>query len=357
MKTDTSWTKVVSLQLVIMVCLFLVGDFVYSNLTKGQQIRVPHDVYHHTLFPSVQTTELWGPNSYRICTDANGFKSACESVSAQQRTFDFAFIGDSFTEGIGLPYEDTFVGMFSSHYPELAVANLGVSSYSPTIYVSKIKYLLDQGFSFDHVYVFIDISDIQDESVYSRDASGSVRSADDDAGVREKRSFLVANFSLTYLGYRFLRGFLSEEEKTNERGIAAVTNLDRSLWTVNQEVSGYGEGGVAEALEKAVLEMESLHELLELNGIKLSVGVYPWPDQLLEITGSSGEENLQSKTWRAFCERKCENFTDMFRIYEGLLHSSGPAGVYESYFIPGDVHYNRDGNRLIFEELVSAGIG
>lgn len=90
--------------------------------------------------------DKWGPLKYRLCTDANGFKASCHAKSSDDKNFDIAFIGDSFTEGIGLPYEETFVGVIAQNMPTLKIANLGVSSYSPSIYLSKVKYLLDHGF-------------------------------------------------------------------------------------------------------------------------------------------------------------------------------------------------------------------
>ena len=42
--------------------------------------------------------------------------------------------------------------------------NAGVSSYSPSIYYYKTKFFIEQGLKFSHLIVFIDISDIEDES-------------------------------------------------------------------------------------------------------------------------------------------------------------------------------------------------
>ena len=43
-------------------------------------------------------------------------------------------------------------------------ANLGIVSYSPKIYLSKVNYLIQHGFNFNHVVVFIDISDLYDDT-------------------------------------------------------------------------------------------------------------------------------------------------------------------------------------------------
>ena len=44
-----------------------------------------------------------------------------------EKDFDILFIGDSFTEGVGLDYNDTFVGIFENNL-KLNIGNLGVSS-------------------------------------------------------------------------------------------------------------------------------------------------------------------------------------------------------------------------------------
>ena len=84
------------------------------------------------------------------------------------KSFDLAFIGDSFTEGIGYPYEKTFVGIIEKE-SKLKIANIAVSSYSPIIYFFKTKELLNDGISFEHLIVFIDISDVQDEAEIYKD--------------------------------------------------------------------------------------------------------------------------------------------------------------------------------------------
>ena len=85
-------------------------------------------------------------------------------MSSNSKEFDIAFIGDSFTEGVGVNYEETFVGRITSQFNDLNIANLGVVSYSPSIYFTKLKYLLDNGYKFKRVIIYFDISDIYDDN-------------------------------------------------------------------------------------------------------------------------------------------------------------------------------------------------
>jgi hypothetical protein len=57
--------------------------------------------------------------------------------------------------------------------------------------------------------------------------------------------------------------------------------------------------------------MDRLHELLSAHGIALSVGVYPWPQQLLYDTVNS----RQPRIWRDWCAGKCNQFFDHFPTF------------------------------------------
>jgi virulence-associated protein VapD len=67
-----------------------------------------------------------------------------------------------------VPYEETFVGRFAVAFLQFEVLNAAVSSYAPSVYYAKTKYLLDSGFHLDEVTVYIDISDVQDEATTYR---------------------------------------------------------------------------------------------------------------------------------------------------------------------------------------------
>lgn len=159
--------------LCITVGLFLLIDLLIGgwllSIAKGElpkdKFRAPHPVYHHTLIPNYEGIGYWGPGTYHICTNGSAFKDRCSKKGIVEKSFDIAFIGDSFTEGVGLPYEQTFVGMVAAKYPNLKIANLGVVSYAPRIYLAKLRELYAQGYQFKKVIVFIDIGDVQDEAL------------------------------------------------------------------------------------------------------------------------------------------------------------------------------------------------
>lgn len=145
------------------------------NEEKKDPFRIQNARYHHALQASYEGPAYWGPFIYWVCTNASAMKSDCRDKYLDEKNFDIAFMGDSFTEGVGVIYEDSFVGMVAKAHPELKVANLGVVSYSPSIYLRKLEDYLNRGYTFKKVIIFVDISDTMDEALYFEDAAGNIR--------------------------------------------------------------------------------------------------------------------------------------------------------------------------------------
>ena len=357
-----NWIRIFIIQCFYTIVLFFGLDYVNTNylrfgINNEVLYRVSHNIYHHSLRPSFEGIGSWGGNTYRACTDGNGFKSDCDSIQTLQSNFDVAFIGDSFTEAIGVPYEDSFVGMFAASKPNLYVANLGVSSYSPTVYRSKIKDFITRGYIFNHLVVFVDISDIQDETWYFTDSKGRVFQSKN-GGTNSQttisykvKTYIKDNFFLFRYALRISKQLFIDKNQAANENIRASER--RSEWTYNTSSDAYSDLGVTGAINKAIREMTLLHELLDANAIKLSVGVYPWPAQLSEMARNKNDDNLQVSIWRDFCVNRCVNFVNMFPEYLRLIRDTSVDDVYQGYFIKGDVHYNVEGNRLINKSLLN----
>ena len=321
--------------------------------------RVKHDFFHHGLRSNFRGRMNWNHpfRQYEVCTDQNGFKSSCSSGKLDGKKFNFVFIGDSFTEGIGLPYEETFVGMIASARPDVSVANMGVASYSPSIYRSKIKYYLDKGYEFDHVVVFIDISDILDEVIISTLKDGRVsenktelvsvnNTKSQPTEPNELKQHLRRLFPLSYNGLHKIKNLV-----TGNRGSEVFYHPNpRAAWTYDLSSVGYGEKGAQYALDKSVSEMNELYKMLSKKGITLSVGVYPWPDQLL----FDSEDSLQTRVWEEFCRNRCKSFYNLFPVFWEGVSRHGAVNTIKEYYFVGDVHFNERGNRLLADEVLQS---
>ena len=97
------------------------------------------------LNPTFKSYEYWGSEwSNELITNSIGCKSDKKNLVAQrsQRNNRVLLIGDSFTEGVGVAYENTFAGILDRYYPNVEVLNGGVSTYSPKLDYLKAKFFV-----------------------------------------------------------------------------------------------------------------------------------------------------------------------------------------------------------------------
>ncbi len=143
-------------KILIFVSIYLIIDVIFFNLLpkdlksslyNNRAHRIKSFYYHHDLRPMASFYDHWGYERYKIYTNELGFKDKSNrKIKFKKR--NILFIGDSFTEGVGLKYEDTYVGIIENKlkkkYKDIEILNAGVQSYSTSIYLSKIYYLLNK---------------------------------------------------------------------------------------------------------------------------------------------------------------------------------------------------------------------
>ena len=99
-----------------LLCYVLFGVYILEKFywQDKEDFRIEHKDYHHTIKKNYNGDAFFGGKRYKFCSDGSGFKSSCNNTGKIIKNFDIAFIGDSFTEGLGIPYEETFVGIISN---------------------------------------------------------------------------------------------------------------------------------------------------------------------------------------------------------------------------------------------------
>ena len=413
---DLSVFLAVSLVLFLTIDFFM-GRWLLSAIRESDSFRIQHPIYHHTLKANYSGQGRWGDWTYKICTNQFGFKDHCNRSPDPSKSFNVAFMGDSFTEGIGLPFEDTFVGMIAERYPTLRIANLGVVSYSPAIYLAKLKELYANGFRFEHVIVFIDIADNYDEAnAYDLHLDRIVVDKGESyplVGLRRLRRLASTYFPLTGTAWANIKDLkLIQPSKSdiiadsmtstttaataelaaesavsdkaqeykpsgvdlNQRPEVTTSTTEQSRnaspflaniydgiylrdypkseWTYNVRSPHYGPEGVQGNLIKMQREMAELYTLVTKHGATLSIGVYPWPGQLLYDTVDS----LHVQIWRDFCRTRCLHFYNTFPRFFKLADGSGPNAVVNKYYFACDAHFNALGNAVIADTIATQGV-
>ena len=356
--------------LLVFLILFVFTDFIAGWIfipDQNNNFRCKHAFYHHGLQPNHSTLTTWnGIDEYLICTNSLGFRDkACRNIALHTDKRRILLIGDSHTEGVGVPFEESFAGRLSSAVDtnKIEILNAGVVGYSPKLYYNKIKYLIEQvGLRFNELFVFVDISDIQNELVYEkfipnqetwiseiyenlkvffRNSSFTCFSVSDILDQRKKRSFyekrnLLTENQTTDLYYSFFDNF-SDDALLQTEAFHTIGSwyLDKRLF------DRWGRKGLI--LEKWY--MMKLAELCRKHKIDLFVSIHPWPIQIV-----AGDWNsIQVQFWEKFAN---DYHIQLINFFDVLFKEQEKGNIIKLYYLEKDVHFNSRGHQLIAQKLL-----
>jgi len=347
--------KIVLINLLVFVLLdILLGVFLpklFSGGTKKpanaeKDFRIPHNVFHHALRENFSGSSTWGPFKYGMNTDNFGFKSVQGKTTAKEKKGKRTiWIVDSFTEGIGLNYEQSFVGKFSSKYPNHEMINMGVVSYSPELYKKKLKYFDSAGLQYDQVVVCLDISDIEDELIY--------------AGGRN----IVLDFNESAM-QRFIFRIKETIKSMSQYSITSrmlYTALYDSKFSPNLERTYYNQRGEwiksdkifnkwgKDGLTIATKNMVEIADFCKMRNKPLFLVIYPWP----QYVGKPESYKRYTDHWQQFCSSHHVNFINLFDAFQTESAKLGNQNCLEKYYFKDDVHFNEAGNEFLFNAMDS----
>jgi hypothetical protein len=364
--------------------IFLALDHGYSRLRQDDGVWPRHwsAAYHHGLIANFEGWDNWGDVRYRLFTNNLGLRDAAvrdvPERSAQHRVL---LIGDSFTEGIGVDFEESFAGMLYAagqrQAEKIEFLNGGTMSYSPTLFLARVKALLARGLRFDEVVVLSDVSDVRDEArnYFCQDEDPDYRKLckDDEPAVSkalcastdpdvnkycnhqefyrlarlDNGSWFARHFPLTDATRVWIKFKVQGLRGLRKQRWTAPTSETEWLFPDPVEAEEYAPLGRDGGIRRSLQNMQRLADLLRSRDIPLTIAVYPWPVQLAR----NDVDSRQVKMWRDFCATSCKQFIDIMPAF--FAEKQQHADWYERLYIPGDVHYSAGGNRLMFRELAT----
>ena len=335
---------------------YLIEKFYWKK--DEANFRIEHDIYHHTIKPNFNGNAYFGGKKYKLCSDGSGFKSNCKHIGKKKKNFDIGFIGDSFTEGLGIQYEDTFVGIIQRNLKDKSVANLAVTGYSTSVYYIKIKTLLERGYNFNEIIIYIDLNDIHNEANafkivnHKVEPIGKKKQTVDYLNDNEKnkdrkiKNFFRKNFKFTYENLHLIKMLIY---RFNNKDIFPyVTNLDMASWPYDKNSKGYGGLGIDGSIYKAKKSIIALMDLLDEKNIMYSIGVYPYPQTMFHDEVNS----KHVKIWKELCLNRCKNFFNNFPNFFEESSKIGPVETYYKYYIYRDTHFNENGHEMIAKNFL-----
>ena len=368
-KNKYKWIALILSSLIIIFMVDITAGVLYRNIYGiswynnsiggSKKLGVKSNIYNHDLAKNASdNNSQWGDATYTTKTNSLGLRDEINrKIYLKSEKKRLVFIGDSFTEGLGLNYNKTFVGAINKALKDdHSILNAGVTSYSPVIYWKKIDFLINKvGLQFDELIVYLDISDIYDEvfSYKLNDTGITSIFKGPISSPTTLHSELIKENTIVWI---WLKSLLKKDKpKISKKSIFAKKekytyknsiNRYKSSWTFDESsYKEYGEKG----LTKSAKYMENLLKLLRVHGIKMTIAIYPWPDQIYYDT-------LESKHvvfWRNWTKNNNVGFINHFKDFFLSKNKIGAIKTIEKYYILGDVHFNDKGNILIKDYFLS----
>ena len=369
----------------IFLIIFLLFDIVFftiipsdikSKLYNNRAHRIKSFYYHHDLRPMASFYDHWGYERYRIYTNNLGFKDS-SNREVKFKNKNILFIGDSFTEGVGIKYEDTYVGLIESNLKsknnDLEVLNAGVQSYSTSIYLSKLYHLLERKkLPITDVVVMISGGDIFDDHYKYLDLNDDYILNHVDQ--KNKYIIKIINFfksnTLTYqlitritppkvipalIKSIFSKKDLDTNYDQKEKNLFSISNdeIDQMEF-LNHKDYAYLYSSIEfnkwgkKAIDKS---MSNLKEIIKITGkknINLNIFYLYEPVLLLRKPNQIQFDYLIN----SFEELEKENVNVNFikNIYKEYKN---PYDAYKNLFFIKDIHWNKRGNAKVAKEILN----
>ena len=369
----------------IFLLVFILFDIVFfafipsdikSKLYNNRAHRIKSFYYHHDLRPMASFYDHWGYERYRIFTNSLGFKDSTNR-EVKFKNKNILFIGDSFTEGVGIKYEDTYVGLIDSNLKSknnnIEVLNAGVQSYSTSIYLSKLYHLLERKkLPITDVVVMISGGDIFDD--YHKYLDLNEDFILNHVDQKNKYIIKIINFlksnTLTYqlitkitppkvipglIKSLFSKKVLETNYDKREINLFSISNneidqmpfLDHKDYAYLYSSKEFNDWG-KKAIDKSLNNLKQITKITLEKNIKLNIFYLYEPVILLREPNKiyfdyliNGLEKLKTKNVNI------EFIRNMYDEYENAYNA------YKNLFFINDIHWNKRGNAKVAKEILN----
>jgi hypothetical protein len=367
--------KIIGINILIFLAGYVILDL-FLGLLKipydYNSFRIKHPYFHHGLKSNQAAMTAWGGLVYPVFTNSMSFRdSAVYRVEKDPDHRRILILGDSHTEAVGVDFKYSFCGRLQQAAGErnIEILNAAAVSYSPRIHYLKTDYLLNKkGFRTDEIWVFVDISDLQNEIAYEafqpREEGYLYPFATKLRSFLKKRSFTWYTVG-SAKDAKKISAFVDKMKAFDPR---ALSNLHKNTVELyydffrdfndedmlrSPEFHGVGEWyndrGLIEladrGLELGQQNMAKLAELCRQHKIRLRLAVHPWQTQVLR----QDTMDYYVRSWKDFCDSEGIDFINLFPVF---INGENPFTVTETYYIPEDNHWNEAGHELVAEHLL-----
>ena len=349
------------LLIILDVLLTKTHQSILPVLREDNNFMIKNKVYHHELKKDFNSTNS---NLEKIFTDKNGLiKLEQSDVDYSNYKNNYVFLGDSFTQGSKVNYDQSFAGILSQKFLNkgINIINLSAVSYSPVIYYKKTEFFINnKGLKFSKMFLFLDVSDPYDELYRYELKDGVVLDRKKEKNYLTKKldldflynfkKLIYNNTTIIYLSLNTINKFIisksKKEEKEFKKEYGFIINHQANLWTYD---SDYFEQEGKKGISLSKQYLHNLKKILDKQNVELTIIVYPWPGQIYRNEVSS----LHVEIWKDWASKNDIKFINLFPIFfeEKERSVNERLKFIDKIYLPSDMHFNVIGHQLVADYL------
>jgi len=347
----------------LIIIFILVSDFILSNTILVNKSCYKFEERFYSLKKNCNGKEKFKKSlpSTQIYTDNLGLRVNKNNNKKINDNKDILIFGDSFTYGVGLEFDDTYVGIIRKNLKNFNVLNYAVPSYSPTVYYYKLKEAYEKNYNISKILIFLDLTDVFDEAnrwFYDYNLNkpqltdnSLLKMNNKNINFKKKNFKILTEISSSINFYtRILKSKISNSLtykdnkeiriKTSFQGNFTYTskiNLNNDFWK---------EGDFEYGINKIKQNLSKISKLTKSHNGELYLIIYPWAETL--------EYGQKEFNWSDFGKNICQEINckliDAIPIFQKYKQDNINWNN-ELYFI-NDEHFNKIGSRLLADVVL-----
>ena len=361
--------KLVLINLILILIFYLISDVFFSRFIFKQS--VDHKCYKHIFdgkfykmrencFSNMRL--ISSIDSFKVYTDENSRRFSGKKKELKNKSI--VFLGDSQTFGVGSDWKDTFIGILENKFNDYNFYNLGVPSYSPTVYNYTLNQFQEiEKLNIEKIFVFIDLTDVSDEASRWDLSDGKPNLKKEKIFYKKNigfKKFKKENFKGIYLISSKVRSFFRKIDIKNIKneyrpvdgnptGAYIYTNHDllTGCKNENKKNKGWYCGGIKNGLEKIEKNIVEISKTAKNLNSEFYIIIMPWPDTLnfgqTEFNWEKFNQNLCVKS-------NCNKLINLFPRFKRIKNQDSE--WLKTIYLKNDIHLTRKGNEIVAEEIV-----
>ena len=358
-----------SIVLFFYIFFFVIGDLAFSNFIYKENINIKYDCleYQDHSFDKITYYDYYLQKNcsaiekqrtvipYKVFTDKNGYRYSGNKRLIKEN--NLVFLGDSFTYGYGVKFENSFPGIVEKNVENYGIYNLGVPGYG----IQKYHHMLSEFFKTkkaSKIFITLDMTDVHDAAyrwmLIENSRSPVLKSKRTNKNISNWKKIQNSNFKgskilavhvknfLRFLKIKLISTNMGSKDRALKSETANFTYIDKN------KLVDLSNEDFQKSISNINLYMNKISHLTKQNNAELYLVIFPWPETLIY---GQDEFNWEKFNYDLCKKNNCTKVINLFSDFEKIKTDN--KNWKNLIYIDDDVHFKTFGKNLIANNIIN----